>query len=113
MCLYDPQAPDGLPQVEQSNADHELDKEERMGDQDGDGDATGMKSERIENGESEMDVEQSADSESQSTHNSVGVFDQLLFSSLSTLRKICIQCSIMRGSTYCEIMNRIWGELVK
>ena len=123
LSLYDPQAPNGLAEVEKSNnTESELGEEETTVTQDSNGDAIGTENEGMEIGESEMDIEQPQDSEGQSEsvvssarspNTGVGVFDQLLFSSLSTLRKICINCSVLRSPAYCEIMNKIWGELTK
>ena len=76
---------------------------------DDDDDATGTENEGIENGESGMEVEPP---EADSQAATVRILDQLLFSILSTLRKICSVCSVLRDSTHCEIMNQIWGEFI-
>ena len=104
-CLYDPEAPNGLSMTEEvpeqkSNGDGKEDGMEE-GNEDGD---TGT-----ENGESGMEVEPS-EADSQAT--TIQILDHLLFSILSTLRKICGVCSVLRGSTHCEVMNQIWGEFI-
>ena len=76
--------------------------------------ATGTENGKIKDGESGMEVESSEATTSQtdSQATNVRLLDQLLFSVLSTLRKICSVCSVLRGSTYCQIMNQIWGEFI-
>ena len=91
---------------EDEQAENERDEEEDGQEQsreDGD-DGTGA-----ENGESGMEVEAS---EADSQADTVRILDQLLFSILSTLRKICGVCLVLRGSTHFEIMNRIWGKYI-
>ena len=103
ISLYDPEAPGGLGMIEKM-AEQE-DKEDSKGEggmeEDGNGDT------RTENGESGMEVEPP---EADSQAATVQLLDQLLFSILSTLRKICSVCPVLRGSTHCELMNQIWGE---
>ena len=36
--------------------------------------------------------------------------DHLLFSTLSTLEKICNACTVLRVPVYSELMNELWGE---
>ena len=104
ICLYDPEAPNGL-NITKMMTEQEDKGEDGMKDsnEDDNGD-TGT-----ENGESGMEVEPP---EADSQAVTVQILDQLLFSVLSTLRKICSVCPVMRGSTYCEIMNQIWGKFV-
>lgn len=106
-CLYDPEALNGLSKTEEVteqkiNGDGKGDGMEE-GNEDGDGD-TGT-----ENKESGMEVEPS---EADSQAATIQILDQLLFSILSTLRKICGVCSVLRSSTHCEVMNQIWGEFI-
>jgi hypothetical protein len=103
--LYDPEAPSGLSKTEEvtkQKIDGDGQGEDGM-EEEGDGD-TGT-----ENGVSGMEVESS---ETDSQAATVQILDQLLFSVLSTLRKICDVCSVLRGSTHCEVMNQIWGEFI-
>ena len=113
ISLYDPEAPDGLGMIEKM-AEQE-DKEDSKGEdgmeesnEDGNG-GTGTEKGGLENGESGMEVELS---EADSQAATVQLLDQLLFSILSTLRKICSVCPVLRGSTHCELMNQIWGEFI-
>ena len=107
-CLYDPEAPDGLGMTEkvteqEDKGDYKGEDGMEVSNEGGDGD-TGT-----EIGESGMEVEPS---EADSQAATVRILDQLLFSVLSTLRKICGVCSVLQGSTHCEIMNQIWGEFI-
>ncbi|MCG8620997.1 MAG: hypothetical protein MJE68_03200, partial [Proteobacteria bacterium] len=107
-CLYDPEAPNGLRMTEEGleqkiNGDSEGEDGTEEGNEDGDGGIG------TENGESGMEVEPS---EADSQAATVQMLDHLLFSILSTLRKICGVCSVLRGSTHCEVINQIWGEFI-
>ena len=84
------------------------DKEDTMEESnEDDDDGTRTENEGIKNQESGMEVEpREADSQTVS----VQILDQLLFSILSTLQKISRTCSVLRGSTHCDVMNQIWGE---
>ena len=109
-CLYDPEATDGLRVTEMTKQEDRQEGEGGMEQSNEDGDdATGTENEGIENGESGMEVEPS---EADSQAATIRMLDQLLFSILSTLQKICSVCSVLRGSIHCEIMNQIWGEFV-
>ena len=59
-----------------------------------------------EEGEKEEDKEEEEEGR---PGNMAAALDHLLFSTLSTLEKICSACSVIRGSTYCDHMNHLWG----
>ena len=64
-----------------------------------------------EEGEKEEDIEEEEEEEEEEGRpgNMAAALDHLLFSTLSTLEKICGACSVIRGSTYCDHMNHLWG----
>ena len=65
-----------------------------------------------EEGEKEEDKEEDIEEEEEEAgrpDNMAAALDHLLFSTLSTLEKICGACSVIRGSTYCDHMNNLWG----
>ena len=120
VSLYDPQAPEGVVEGA-ATAEVESDKDDKKGvpDVESCGAVDRNENEITENGELEMDVEQSETdvvSESEEASNldsqkrNIGIMDQLFFSCLSTLRKICTECSVLRSPTHCETMNKIWSE---
>ena len=111
LSLYDPNAPDG---TEEETAKPES-EEERTAIDDVNGEGTGIENGIMENGESEMDIVHSSASEASSDltdpqNEGVERLHHLLFSCLSTLRKIFSECSLLRSPVHCETMNKIWGE---
>ena len=117
ISLYDPQAPEGVVEGTETSEEVESDEEDEkaIDNVESNGAVDGNKSEMTENGESEMDVEQSEIEEPSnldSRKSNVGIMDQLLFSCLSTLRKICTECSVLRCPTHCETMNLIWSKYI-
>ena len=124
LSLYDPQATECLEEGAGKGGgatETEEDGNKHGDDLENDGDVDGIEHEAIENGESDMDIEQPAaevQSESEepssahSEHSGIRIMDQLLFSSLSTLRKICSECPVLGSPTHCETMNVIWGKYI-
>ena len=62
--------------------------------------------EEDEEGEKEEDKEEEGEERS---GNKAAALDHLLFSTLSTLEKICGTCSVIRVPSYCDHMNHLWG----
>ena len=116
ISLYDPQAPEGVMEGTETSEEVESDEEDEKAVHNVESNGT---MDGTENGESEMDVEQSAtevpsekSSKLDSQKSNVGIMDQLLFSCLTTLRKICTECSVLRCPTHCETMNMIWSKYI-
>ena len=112
LSLYDPNAPDG---TEEETAKPESEEEHDTAINDVNSEGTGIENGIMENGESEMDIDHSSANEASSDltdpHNEgVERLHHLLFSSLSTLRKILSKCSLLRSPVHCETMNETWGE---
>lgn len=119
VCLYDPEAPEGVHE-ETGNTESEDEGDTANCESNKSDHVNGMEGERTENEESEMDIEPSAELPSESAASSTSshsasakLLDHLLFSSLTTLRKICSECSVLRGPTHREDMNRMWGKFIQ
>ena len=75
------------------------DEEEKEEDEEGE-------EEREEEGEKEEDREEEGE---ERLGNTAAALDHLLFSTLSTLEKICGVCSVIRVPSYHDHMNHLWG----
>ena len=64
--------------------------------------------EKEEDGEGEKEEDKEEEREERSG-NKAAALDHLLFSTLSTLEKICDACSVIRVPSYCDHMNHLWG----
>ena len=85
-----------------SNGEGEKEEDEE-GEKEEDGEG---EKEEDEEGEKEEDKEEEREERS---GNKAAALDHLLFSTLSTLEKICGTCSVIRVPSYCDHMNHLWG----
>ena len=114
LSLYDSHAPGD---IETDTAKPDSEDEHSAAVHSSNSEQTGIENGVMENEESEMDTEHPPANESPSDSADLPSegeerLHHLLFSSLSTLRKIATECSLLRNPVHCETMNKIWGESV-
>jgi len=99
-----------LPKCEKEEEEEE-EKEEKEEQEEEEKEEKEEEEEEKEEEEEEEEEEGEGEEEEQSSPEVTSVaLDHLLFTTLSTLEKICTKCSVLRIPIYRDYMNTLWGE---